>query len=374
MKRVSCTPRIGFKQKVQDLGLLWHSADDDYWHEKAYYSFTSSEIAALETATEELHQMFIAAGQYVVDNPSILVDRFDIPASFVPAIIDSWNNEPACLNYGRFDLGFDGVNPPKLFEYNCDTPTSMLEAGVIQWKWKEEMFPFSDQFNSLHEKLVDAYRRLDVKEMYFTGVHDNNGEDAVTVGYHMDLAAEAGITPYSIHMSDIGYNSATGEFVDLDNNPMYTVFKLYPWEWMVHEEFGRHIVNSSSNWIEPIWKMIWSNKAILPILWQLFPNHPNLLEASFEPLEGDYVTKPTLAREGANVTIRKNGEIIATEGEYGEGRMIHQRLYNVPNFDGFYPVIGSWCVDGYAAGMGIRDSGLITNNVSRFTPHIIREF
>jgi glutathionylspermidine synthase len=60
------------------------------------------------------------------------------------------------------------------------------------------------------------------------------------------------------------------------------IFKLYPWEWIVGEAYGPRIVAglSDTDWIEPIWKMIWSNKAILQILWTMFPNHPNLLAAS----------------------------------------------------------------------------------------------
>ena len=33
---------------------------------------------------------------------------------------------------------------------------------------------------------------------------------------------------------------------------------------------------------EPLWTAIPSNKAILPVLWSLFPNHRYLLEAGFE--------------------------------------------------------------------------------------------
>lgn len=371
MLRIKTTPRPNFKELVAGQGLLWHSADDNYWHEEAFYQFTADQIQELEKATEDLHQLFIQAGDYLVENPDLLEEFFNIPKAFIPAIIESWEKEPNCLNYGRFDLGYDGVNPPKLFEYNCDTPTCMLEVGVIQWLWKQDVFPNHDQFNSLHEKMVAAYANMNVNKMYFAGVHDNVGEDAVTIGYHMDLAEEAGITPHVIHMEDIGFNSQTNEFVDLDNNSIHTIFKLYPWEWMVLEDFGMCAVKGKTNWVEPIWKMIWSNKAILPILWSIAPNHPNLLKCSFDPIEGNYVTKPILAREGANVTLYRDGEIIASEGEYGDERLIYQELYNLPNFDGHYPVIGSWCVDGYAAGIGIRDSGLITNNLSRFTPHII---
>lgn len=112
---------------------------------------------------------------------------------------------------------------------------------------------------------------------------------------------------------------------------------------------------------------------ILPILWNLYPRHPNLLWATRDaPASDSYVRKPVLAREGANVRIVKEGrEIAATDGAYSEGRAIYQGLFDLPDFDGARPVIGSWSVDGEPAGMGVREDGLITGNLSRFVPHII---
>jgi glutathionylspermidine synthase len=201
-----------------------------------------------------------------------------------------------------------------------------------------------------------------------------SGEDAVTTAYMADMAKEAGFSNiYQIQIDDIGWDGR--RFLDLDNRPMEVVYKLYPWEWMVNEEFGRNVLLSDTYWIEPIWKMIWSNKAILPIISELFPNHPNILKAQREPFPTtvrDYVKKPILSREGANVEIFQDGMRVAkSEGEYGEGDFIYQELAIIPSFDGNYPIIGSWVVDGESCGMGIREGGLITDNVARFAPHVI---
>jgi glutathionylspermidine synthase len=85
--------------------------------------------------------------------------------------------------------------------------------------------------------------------------------------------------------------------------------KLYPWEWMTREEFGLNLRTTDIRLIEPPWKMLLSNKGLLPILWELNPGHPNLLPAAFDRWRlvkegvGDYVQKPLYSREGANVTI-----------------------------------------------------------------------
>jgi glutathionylspermidine synthase len=377
VNRHAIAPRENWQARVERDGLIWHTAGGaPYWNEAAYYALTLREIDEIESATAELYGMFISAGQYVVDKQ--LFGRFGIADWCWPLITRTWSAEPPALNYGRFDLGYDGRSPPKLFEFNCDTPTSLLEAAVIQWAWKEDVFPNLDQFTSLHDKLVakwvDIAPYLAPGPVYFAHVLDASGEDAVTTAYLMDTARAAGLAVDGIVMTDIGL-SEDGRFVDLQAREMRTIYKLYPWEWMVQEAFGPNLaVNDRTAWIEPIWKMIWSNKAILPILWDMYPRHPNLLWASYDQVASpDYVRKPILAREGANIEIFRNGEGVAQrDGAYGHSPTIYQGLYDLPDFQGARPVIGSWVVDGEPAGIGIREDGLITGNLSRFAPHIIR--
>ena len=170
-------------------------------------------------------------------------------------------------------------------------------------------------------------------------------------------------------IGDIHWNRK--QFVDDSDRAIETIFKLYPWEWMVNEKYGEFIPQSNTNWIEPIWKMLWSNKAILPLLWELFPGNKYLLPAYFEPRSDSYVKKPKLSREGANITIVKNGRILEENGGlYGNEEYIYQDIANIPCIGGNYPVIGSWIIGGESAGIGIRENtSMITNNMSRFVPH-----
>jgi glutathionylspermidine synthase len=240
------------------------------------------------------------------------------------------------------------------------------------------VFPAADQFNSLHDKLIAKWRDiapyLSSPLVHFAHARENTGEDAVTTAYLLDTAREAGLAGEPILMTDVGW--ASGRFYDLQEREIRTLYHLYPWEWLVHEPFGRNLIENQGRtvWIEPIWKMIWSNKAILPILWDLYPRHPNLLWASRDaPASDSYVKKPILAREGGNVTVVKNGqEIAASDGPYAATDPVYQGLFDLPDFDGARPVLGSWVVDGEPAGMGVREDGLITGNLSRFTPHIIQ--
>jgi glutathionylspermidine synthase len=162
----------------------------------------------------------------------------------------------------------------------------------------------------------------------------------------------------------------------MENKSIKNIFKLYPYEFLVNEEFGKNIVNdiNSALWIEPSWKMILSNKAILAILWKMYPRHPYLLETYFEEKKlMSYAKKPILSREGANINLVLNGsQLESTGGEYGDEGFIYQELFELPKFDNNYALIGSWVIGQEPAGMGIRESsGRITNNTSRFIPHLI---
>jgi glutathionylspermidine synthase len=384
VKRLAIAPRPGWQAEVERAGLLWHTAGGEpYWNESACYVFRGAEIEAIAAATAELHRLCLAAGQAILDRD--LFGRFGIPPWVVPLIRRAWEEEPPALYHGRFDLGYDGRNPPKLFEYNCDTPTALFEAAVVQWEWKEAVYPHHDQYNSLHESLVAKWRQLAPllpgkmpgKRVHFTHVDDEPGEDTLTVTYLRDTAEQGGVATAPILIEDVGWDSQSRRFVDLENRPIDTLFHLYPWEWLVHEELGPRIAESydAMLWIEPIWKMLWSNKALLAVLWELFPGHPNLLAASFEPLQGGcYVRKPLLAREGANVQVVKDGAtLVETPGDYGHEGYVYQDLYELPDFAGQRPVLGSWIVDGEPAGLGLREGGLVTGNTGRFVPHIIED-
>jgi glutathionylspermidine synthase len=192
-----------------------------------------------------------------------------------------------------------------------------------------------------------------------------------------DCAIQAGFETKLIFVDDIGWDEHSRQFMDMEDQPIKNIFKLYPWEWMVTEEFGKNILLDVNRtfWIEPSWKMLLANKAILPILWELYPDHPNLLAAYFDSaLLTNYVKKPILGREGANIEIVKEGELLQfTEGEYGKEGYVFQELLELPNFDGKYPMIGSWVVGQEPAGIGIREANsLITDNVSRYVPHLIK--
>jgi glutathionylspermidine synthase len=371
VKRVELTPRPDWTQQVEELGFHFHTMDGVYWDERACYEFSAREVDTLEGATAELQERCIEAAGRVIEKGDF--ERFRIPEPFHALIRESWEDEERSL-FGRFDLSWDGHGEPRMLEYNADTPTALLEASVVQWYWMKERFPAADQFNSLHERLIERWKEIGEKVpgnriVHFTGVTDSI-EDQGNLDYLRDTATQAGLDARALDIADVGWDGK--RFTDLEDNPIAVLFKLYPWEWLVREEFGQHLRERAMLVIEPAWKMVLSNKAILPVLWEMFPDHPNLLPASFDPgrFATDFVKKPLYSREGANVTITTKDGMLEEPGQYGAEGFIWQGYHELPRFGENYTVIGSWIVGEEPAGIGIReDTSPITKNSSRFVPH-----
>jgi len=384
MQRIACPERDDWRTTAESAGFDFHTIDGErYWDERAYYAFTLDEIERqIETPTGEIDAMCLELVGKAVDDEEYL-QRLKIPEGYWDLIRDSWHNDQQSL-YGRLDLCFDGRNPARLLEYNADTPTSIFESAVFQWTWLEQAIERAiipkraDQYNSIHERLIEAWKKLGgARHLHLAGMLEST-EDSGTLAYLEDTARQAGLATTMLDIEDIGL--AEGNcFVDLDNNPIEMVFKLYPWEWMFHDEFGADIAKASTRWIEPPWKAILSNKGMLPLLWEMFRGHPNLLPAYFEDdpeaagLGTSFVRKPLFSREGANVTLVSAGTtLVEQQGPYGAEGFIRQTLAPLPNFSGQYAVVGSWLVDHTPCGLSVReDENPITGNTSRFLPHAI---
>jgi len=365
-------------QRVESIGYGYHSDNEvPYWIDDYYYSISEETADKIYHATNELWQMCLTAVEHVIKNKKFHL--FHIPDFMHHHIERSWEQDTPSI-YGRFDLAYDAVKDElKLLEFNADTPTSLFECGVVQWYWKEHFFGAQkDQFNSVHEQLIASWKdlkpHLKGSLLHFTCIRESL-EDLTNLEYLRDTAMQAGINTKLLYIDEIGWNGQC--FTDLEEEPVSAIFKLYPWEWMVNEEFGIQIVNDvlEAQWIEPSWKMILSNKAILPVLWELFPEHPLLLESLFNHpgSMSDYVRKPLLSREGANIRfVYNNQTLYETSGEYGEEGFIYQALASLHKEESGYAIVGSWIIGQEPCGITFRESDYpVTTDKSRFIPHII---
>jgi glutathionylspermidine synthase len=366
MERLYSTPRPNWQAQIEAAGLSVHAVDDEiFWNEHACYHFEAREIDEISTATNELESLCLEVVEQVVKHQRYA--ELHIPEYAWALIESSWRNREQAL-YGRMDFSYDGTHPPKLLEYNAATPIGLLESSLIQKHWLEEVRPVDSQFNCIHERLVAAWERYTSETIHFT-CRDTQPWLYWNTAYLADTAIQAGRASKIVFIEDIQWNGKT--YVDEDNNPIKSLFKLCAWEWMLEDVFGK-LLQASTHVIEPAWKMILSNKALMVLLWQLFPGHPNLLPAYFEEgiLTGNYVKKPLLGRLGDNISLYHDSGNFITDGDFNQGPFIYQQAQLLPNFDGNYALIGSWLIAGKASGILVReDDSPITRGVSRIVPH-----
>jgi glutathionylspermidine synthase len=343
-----------------------------------------------------------------------------IPAFAIPAISESWNRQEDWGSvYGRYDIRFvDGR--AQLYEFNADTPTSLIEAAYIQWEWLKGQPEWEEehqylgksplQWNCIFENLVDAYRRslsrmeevLGHKPIvhFACSIEDDSGEDAMNLEVHRLACQALGYETEMLLVEDIAFDSEDKRFYDQYGKHLDVVFKLYPWEHICNDSFGEAIFDDMTRvgerneegiytggtiWIEPPYKMLWSNKGILAVLWELFKDDPEknqlLIPAYWEDeVPNDltqWVQKPFLSREGANLTIMLDGEVVEqTTGIYGLEGHVYQAYAPPPMIQTSegprHPVLGAWVIDGEPSGLSVRDSeGIITDNLSFLVPHVI---
>lgn len=407
MQKIDLPERPNWREKAEELGFTFATMHDQpYWDETSCYAFSLDEVEnRIEDPSTALHGMCLEAVDYILGREDLL-DQLCIPEAHRDYIADSWQRRDPSL-YGRFDLVYDGEGPAKFLEYNADTPTSLYESAAFQWQWFEDqqaagiLNAEDDQFNGIHEAIVDHLRATFAEgtDLHFTAM-SGNPEDYATMESLGWAAREAGLGAHYTDLEQIAL-SDEGQFLDDQDRVIGILFKLYPWEDLLRDDYANHLASSGCQMIEPAWKALLSNKGLLPVLWEMFEGHENLLpaffasdvdaalngsgsaaraaQARFERAEAalrtGYVSKPVFSREGASISIVEGGQQteVATHSDYDAHPRIIQAYQPLPQMGGFRPVIGSWIVGDTCAGMGIReDQSRITQDLSRFKPHFIR--
>lgn len=396
MELIALGARPDWQDKARDAGFSFaHMHGAPYWSEDTVYAFSLAEVeTAIEDPCTELHAMCREAVAHIVTSEALL-NKLAIPAAHHDLVAASWAAGDPEL-YGRFDLIYDGSGPAKMIEYNADTPTSLYESAAFQWQWLEDQIAAgklpdtSDQFNGIHEALVARFAAIfdPGAHVHFSSFADAP-EDYATTESMAWAAREAGLGAHYVPIDQIGVTDQ-GQFCDAEAQVIGALFKLYPWEDMLRDDFANHIAGAHCRFLEPAWKAVVSNKGLLAVLWDMFEGHPNLLPAFFADdyakggaavdragaaFDRGVVRKPVFSREGSSIHITRGDQIIATAGDqrYADHPMILQAYHEMPDFDGFHPVIGAWIVGQSCVGMGIRqDRDRITQDLSLFKPHFIR--
>ena len=391
MKRLPIAPRPGWQRLADRLGFRNHTyVDGDYWCDDAYFQLSPEAIERdLRPAVNELWGMCLEIVDRASHDDEIL-RSLGIPELGWDALCRSWRDSAPSI-CTRFDFAYGGEGPPKLHECNADAPGALFESSVFQWVWLEEQVEHGrlpqgcDQFNRLHDALVEAFAALPADRMIHVAASSRNVEDQIWARYLRDCAHQARQHTDLLDIEAIGLDR-NGSLTDLDDRPIDCLIKAYRWEHLLRERFGPSLaLVTAPTMIEPLWKLVLSSKGLLVWLWRLFPGHPNLLACWFagdrDAAPGDrYVVKPLFSIKGYNVSLRDPslaGGGVSTSGPYGREGHVIQALHRVAQFRGpegdrHASVLG-WIVGGKAEGIGVMecDGPIIHDEASRFVPHVV---
>ena len=367
--------------------------------ERKYFCITESAIAELKRATTELHTLFLAATDHVLKNDA-LFEKFNIPRVIWPRIRESWNNRRNESITGRFDFALS-ERGLKVYEYNCDSASCHMETGKIQGIWGQyyDCVDGYDAGRALSERLSLAWKRAHVDDVIHI-MHDRDLEETYHALYMKEIIESAGI-PTRVLRGTKGLSwGPEGDVLDPDGTPIRWVWKTWSWETaldQIREECEdeekadiAHLTDVKRDRpprlvdvllrkevmvYEPLWTLIPSNKAILPVLWRICPNHPYLLRSTFELrdelIASGYVIKPIVGRGGANISIvdRKSNVIAETGGNFEEQDQIYQEIWRLPKLDDIYVQICTFSAAGAYAGAGVRaDRSVVINMDSDCMP------
>ena len=378
---------------LESIGFYWHTdKDNTSYVADELVVVSNDEVEAYYEAANALYDMFVEGAQHVIDHN--LFHELNIPFNLVDIIKNSWENDVHWHLYGRFDFagGVDG-KPIKLMEFNADTPTSLYETAIIQWAMlKFNGMDEEKQFNTLYEAIKENFKRLVVLggnteefsqyyegwKILFSSIRGNI-EDENTTRLLQSAANEAGFHTDFAYVDEVGFSGEEGVFKGEENFEYW--FKLIPWEAIAIDEGDlalllTHIVEAQKAIIlNPAYTLIFQSKAFMKILWDLFPNHPLLLETSFTPLKGQkQVEKRAFGREGANTIIYDNDMRVLAKvgGEYENFIPIYQAYAQLPQDakGDFYQAGVFFAYEG--CGLGFRKGGLIMENFSKFVGHKIK--
>ncbi len=335
---------------------------------KDHFVFDDVDINQLKNASEEVFSLIIKTVRHICDNN--LHTNFGVPNY----VIDSINHSIGDIGFlGRFDWAYNGINLPKLLEYNGDTPVMLDETISNTIRGIDIRQNLTHYLNKIQEfcSINNSPLHLIYQEV--------DGEDVIN-----HLKAIESLYPEEcifLKIEDLG-KTDEDEFVDLDNYLVKCMIKLYSWSWLIRDgetDFGKaflkRIDNGDIKCIEPIWKVLTNDKRFLSLMWELNPNHPNLLKTVNDnsTLSGKVVAKPIIGREGQNINIAyidDNVDIIASSvGDFSDEGFIYQEYGPVANTRYGHAVVSTWMVEDKFSGIVIREDGLITTKNARIVPY-----
>jgi len=365
-----------------------------------YFTITDTAEQELIKATNELHLMYLHATDKVMKDDNLLA-LFDIPKILWPRLRLSWQRRRHDMITGRMDFCLD-ERGLKVYEYNADSASCHTEAGRILERWTELGYkgngynPGEDLLN----ELIGAWKHSHARPFVHI-MQDNDVEEDYHAQFMQQALEKAGFESKILRgLDELRWDKA-GQLIDGDGRLVNCVWKTWAWETAIEQvrevsdtEYAAVPIRTGHPAhevrlidvllrpevlvFEPLWTVIPGNKAILPILWSLFPHHRYLLDTDFvvndELVQTGYAVKPIAGRCGSNIDLVSHQEELLdkTSGKFSEQKNIYQQLWCLPNVAGKYIQVCTFTVGGSYGGTCLRgDDSLVIKKESDIEPLIV---
>jgi glutathionylspermidine synthase len=395
--------------------------------------FQTQEETAIATATEKLWEMCVAfLDRFFTEDIAGEVDwrlaQLKIPAEYWEAIKLSWDRTVPVEDLAlctRFDLAVTASGAIKLLEINGETPLLGAET-IYQWNWyvdykrnhQNSQYPLpsdANQFNEFWDRIAGQWRRIvadyQLKETGISFLVDETLEEDLEMAMQLIQILHDDVDPniyvqivYLRGLEDddgkevqrgLGLDE-DGHFIDHVNQRIPVLWKMYDWSDIQNDMANnnstvalvRQLESGTVKILEPLWKQVLSNKGAMVMMWEQFKGTPDrqyLLPTYFEQdisieatqlVLGMHVRKPMLGLEGVGTSIETGIGALEQRDSLGYGRegSIIQAYIELPEAFGYHYTIGSWVIDGEAAGVIIRgDTSRITGRHCLIIPHIVSD-
>ena len=365
-----------------------------------YFTITESAEQELIKATNELHLMYLHATDKVLKDDNLLA-LFDIPKILWPRLRLSWQWRRHHMITGRMDFCMDerGI---KVYEYNADSASCHTEGGLILEEWVKNGYRGNghNPAEGLLEELTGAWKHSHARPFVHI-MQDNDVEEDYHALFIQRSLLQAGFETKILHGLNALSWDAAGQLIDDEGRHVNCVWKTWAWETAIEQirevsetEYAAVPIRTGHPGgdvrlidvllrpevlvFEPLWTVITGNKAILPVLWQLFPNHRYLLDTDFEVndllKQTGYAVKPIAGRCGSNIDLISAGDEVLdkSSGKFVDRKNIYQQLWCLPKVDGKHIQVCTFTVGGNYGGTCLRgDDSLVVKKESDIEPLIV---
>lgn len=272
MQRLTVEPCPDWPERADATGI---SAAVAHWQQGTAYRFTAADIDILGDAAQRLEELCLDWVETVVGRGDYAA--FDLTDEACALIEESWRRQDKNL-IGRIDLAWDGRDAPRLLRYAADAPDGLPDAARLQAEWLDCHCNHCDQFNGIHEMLVEAWKHFGLwgHRVHFAA-RGEDGDARAAANYLRSTAQAAGLETAWLPLEDLRWNGK--RFADQMAKPITVLCKPCPWDELLRHPLQAHLRRSGMRLIEPAWKLLLTQEATLPLLRAAWPGEPHLQPA-----------------------------------------------------------------------------------------------